>query len=544
MVVGTVADLGPSAPQHRQSAGALVTDALAERCRAFTSGRRYNPNHVAFVHVWKAGGTSFRNLLFDQSKRAGRPVAWPWESCLAREHAFWQPSSLDQCRAETQRAHTIEASTYAFVSAALNWRNGSASFVTLLREPGARLESTFRYQGGRGKEFVEDVRRRNGSLQDEFDRYLLSGEKMHAPWLHAPPALWREAVGAGEPWTQADGSGRSRSTRSRGMVPEMDPQRTQLSVAQVAQLGRFVTKRFSVTGVLERPADTLEVMRCRVPWFSATEFPDGRAYGTAQSWHYPLELRRNRSHVERAAATELQLYELANTLLSADLECCRRAEAAVSGTARARANTAAAGTAASTAPSKAASTAPSTAPSTVPSTRVGLLAVGLLRRLGSTAERESLARFLRDVRCAASVTNCAATAPHPAAHAAHSLWTFGVFESLAEPLAEPRAEPHAKPLVESSSGSEVNCSAAAFVAARALFSSNGPAQLRLLTRDELAMARRQCSSCAEYFLQFHKTLLAFELLEAAERVLGFRFDVVARIRIDLQARRWRHLIAI
>lgn len=140
--------------------------------------------------------------------------------------------------------------------------------------------------------------------------------------------------------------------------------------------------------------------------------------------------------------------------------------------------------------------------------RIAVLAVGLLRGLMGERDRQKSATFLRSV------------AP---------THVFAVFEALP---------------------GEESCTADALRHARALLSAERRvAQVRLVEPSELRDAACSCVACAANasgsapiprgshacagkYLQFHKVLLAFRMLEGAERD-GARFDAVLRIRMDL-----------
>ena len=65
------------------------------------------------------------------------------------------------------------------------------------------------------------------------------------------------------------------------------------------------------------------MMRCRLPWVTHEVFPYHP--GTAQTWKYPIKLRWQDNDVRlRATENEEWLYNVANQLLTEDLECCRR----------------------------------------------------------------------------------------------------------------------------------------------------------------------------------------------------------------------------
>ena len=140
--------------------------------------------------------------------------------------------------------------------------------------------------------------------------------------------------------------------------------------------------------------------------------------------------------------------------------------------------------------------------------RIALLAVGLLRGLMEERARQVSSTFLRAV----APTHC-----------------FAVFEALP---------------------SEESCTPDALRHAHSLLSADGAriAQVRLVEASELRQAACSCmvcqanttatkqpggaNACQGKYLQFHKVLLAFRMLEGAERD-GARFDAVLRVRMDI-----------
>jgi len=67
--------------------------------------------------------------------------------------------------------------------------------------------------------------------------------------------------------------------------------------------------------VLEREAETLEVLRCRLPWAAAHAHKLPHAAGTAQTWEYPAKLEADAGAMRAATAVEQQLPAVYNSLL-------------------------------------------------------------------------------------------------------------------------------------------------------------------------------------------------------------------------------------
>ena len=121
--------------------------------------------------------------------------------------------------------------------------------------------------------------------------------------MHAPPELF-------PPGADLSVWGRPGATGSDAISPH-----------QLGQVLTFIARRYSAVGVLERPAETAEVLRCRLPWINATTLP--RVESNAQTWAYPVNLTMDAELMRNHTVVEQYLYELADLLLTADLACCR-----------------------------------------------------------------------------------------------------------------------------------------------------------------------------------------------------------------------------
>lgn len=267
---------------------------------------------VAFAHVPKTGGTSLQALLESSASDAGLDV-------LNTHLQVLKHTTLANLRTRAAHAQLLTGhNPVAFVADALAWHDGHFAMLTLLRNPFNRLESSYRYHQGKGTERAKQVMacHRNGAdiLQAGFDAMLLSRAggrgRDQAAWIHAPPELWRES---GCP-----------TAATQGFIDEhvatcpltMHPK-------QLRQVFEAILKTFAVVGILERMPETLEVLRCRVPWFKNTSMPKVSLHSQVEP--YPITLRHNASLMGPAALTEAKLYEFGNALLKADLECCRAA---------------------------------------------------------------------------------------------------------------------------------------------------------------------------------------------------------------------------
>lgn len=277
-----------------------LSSALSERCARFQQSP-YSPNAVAFTHLPKSGGTSYQSLLRQSSP--GRKTCNVHLLPEAEFAASRQAGTLYGGTADCDIL--IGHANMAFEERGLEWRGRTnATFVTIVREPTARAASLFRYRGGRGQEYVAEVLSRNGSLQQEFEQFLAQqAPTMVAAWMHAPPEMFPAGADLSV-WGHPSSAGSDA-----------------MSSQQLERVLAFIARRYGAVGVLERPDETAEVLRCRLPWISAPTLP--RVDANAQTWTYPVKLTADAELMRNHTAVEQRLYDWANVLLTKDLECCR-----------------------------------------------------------------------------------------------------------------------------------------------------------------------------------------------------------------------------
>ena len=294
--------------QHNWSnaSAALLSNALSARCPRFGGLNHegpYSTDAVAFMHHPKAGGTSYQLVLRQQARRKNKTVCDVRR--MIKNHKGKNFLEAEAAAVNGGRANFTQScdvlighATYALEAEALQWRGSrTGTYVTMFRSPAERAMSLFRYQGGNGHKYVNEVLKRNGSLQSEFEKALVEREDMTAAWLHAPPSIFRQRR---DFMVMAGGS---------------------MTWEEVAQVMAYIAYRHSAVGVLERSAESMEVVRCRVPWFGAKQMPHSKA--TAQTWPYPVELKVDKALMARHVAVEEVLYAWASLLLTIDLRCCR-----------------------------------------------------------------------------------------------------------------------------------------------------------------------------------------------------------------------------
>ena len=239
-------------------------------------------------------------------------------------------------RADVLVSHGIAAWQGSF----LGWKGGNFSRIGVLREPNTWMQSRFRYCGGNSHPIstkectpyrtgccIPHIYAKNLTLQQGYEQWVTDqckhggggGGKAvgcmpdeHALYYFAPPELLKRKglkPSLMEPKV---------ANRSAGPAAEQ----MKLTAADLVTVMSYIVRRYAVVGVLERPAETLEVIRCRIPWLSkAHEYPHERSTAA-----YPVSLSNEliRTSLNELEANTAQLYGLANLILSVDIECCRQ----------------------------------------------------------------------------------------------------------------------------------------------------------------------------------------------------------------------------
>ena len=199
----------------------------------------------------------------------------------------------------------------------------SATMITTFREPSARLTSHFRYHWGKGQAYAAELMRTGGrdAVLHAYSQFVEVRGPMQGrsiAFQHAPEEVWT-----------GSGCGQAKTAHSSNLYESTRCER-RVSPDTLAKIEAFIAQRFAVVGVLERPAETLEVLRCRLGIVAAAqdagaivaEMPHSAS--TAQRGKYPVELPRDTAAVRDSTSLEWHLYRHANAVLSADVACCRR----------------------------------------------------------------------------------------------------------------------------------------------------------------------------------------------------------------------------
>ena len=323
--------LPPSLPPSLPVLFANLAREVAQRCERFQSP---SDRRLAFTHIPKSAGGSMELLLQREASRSSKRICdtnlWYHRLNATPKHPHAHEEFVirtwDELRSATVECDVLIGHS-PFVIEEDYLSNGiltedvrePRTFLTLLREPNARAESSFRFKGGYGLEFAAKMIAANVSLQALFDDYHSSRISTQVAWLHAPRGVWLESQNvAGDnnsralPWFRTMPAG--------GVTWKGTTRERPISTHQLHRVMEWVAQRYAVVGVLERIAETMEVLQCRLGARFNMSFP---LTHTDNFNRYPIKLVHNASVLQRYTSMEQPLYKLANKILTADVACCR-----------------------------------------------------------------------------------------------------------------------------------------------------------------------------------------------------------------------------
>ena len=273
-----------------------VRSLIGSRCERFQPpALPYDRQHFAFTHVPKMGGTSMQVFLQRVARRAGKVVF------NVRTQAKALNLTMDQMRKRASGADVLIGHApiwWEEQAKSLNWRGGNFSRVTMMRDPIDTIQSGFRYNKGDPASRIRAIYAQNLTLQQGYQKFL---EEMC--------------------YLRADGTCRNKASN---MMAYHSP----VEESTVEDVMLNVVRGYAVVGMLNRLAETLEVMKCRLPWVGShlpQDFPH------ANQAPYPMRLKDDMKLMQDMVADEIQLFVLANLILSADVACCRAAARGIVG---------------------------------------------------------------------------------------------------------------------------------------------------------------------------------------------------------------------
>ena len=334
----------PSLPETRLPSATDRLRLLIEgRCARFSQQQPFDTERLAFTHVQKMGGSSIKVLLDREGRIAGKKSAHLVNQVRsdASHHVSTTMLTLRQLAAAAQLVNGWHFNAAWLESpAAVGWRGGNFTLVTILRNPIDTLQSKFRFNGGQPSLRIKAVYASHMSLQQAYDGWVQGlcegkGGPSFRPDNHNFAGAPRRAGnrtrgGPGQPkcvqFSQALAQHAPPAVFSRNGSTQWtspgcyrcNPSGNEEHASKEAVFQNLV-QRFSVVGILERRNETLEVMRCRVPWVHAQAFPHENP-----TKPFPVHLQNDAELMHQITADDAELVSLANRVLSADVACCRK----------------------------------------------------------------------------------------------------------------------------------------------------------------------------------------------------------------------------
>lgn len=315
---------------------------IDERCARFGAGE-FDTENVAFTHVQKMGGTSLAKMLHAQSRRKNKTIMDLWS--FVRGTPWITMESLRKKANAANVVHGHINAAWLESPAALGWQGGNFSLVTIVRNPIDTLQSQFRYNGGFPQMRLKEATARNMTLQEVYDGWiqrLCEGNVSlnYAPYKGRTRGAPRRSSGGGG--TRGK-KGHPACAKFSQALSQHAPPKVFVSSAKderwasplcfrcnpappgSAFLGKkdvldHIALRYSVVGVLERRVDTMKVMRCRIPWITATALPRENPTPLIGP---RLSNDRSLAKIRQIVADDFELINVSNRILSADLACCK-----------------------------------------------------------------------------------------------------------------------------------------------------------------------------------------------------------------------------
>jgi len=262
---------------------------LHDRCSRFEADDLEHEKFV-FTHIPKAGGQSMQVAISEE----------------ARFHKVDEKNLY--------MGHIRLGNVFEWFKGSKDTR--STDYVTMLREPSAIAVSDYNYmrrmKNHNNHKVVSSFRSMDDWLISKTDDGGPGGLSLLVPW--GPSSKLLNKLRGFCSWT------RRLSQEWRCLCSDLWREVLDRSAEVLAQ-------RYTAVGLLERMEDSLEVMRCRVPWLhTLKEIPrhnarPGKAASKKPRRHHNP---RRGSLLQKKTFLQNGLYEFASKLLDADLKCCRR----------------------------------------------------------------------------------------------------------------------------------------------------------------------------------------------------------------------------
>eukprot|EP00756_Hemistasia_phaeocysticola_P048201 Hpha_TRINITY_DN22632_c0_g1::TRINITY_DN22632_c0_g1_i1::g.192768::m.192768 len=255
---------------------------LDERCSHFSS-ENLRHKRLVFTHVPKTGGQSLQTALALEANRSG----------VDKKNLYM--------------GHMRTGDVWAWYKQTRDTRG--TDYVTMLRDPVDTLVSDYHFM----RRTTTHNNNANINSYGRFDDWLLSAHDDGGPNGLALFAPWNRT-------SKTINKIRSFCSRMRWRPQEWRCLCTDLWRVYLDHTAELLTQRYAVVGVLDRLEDSLEVLRCRVPWLQGLKSLPHKNMRTDRK---PKEVR-NEEALRRKTYLQRGVYNFASRLLDADLACCRR----------------------------------------------------------------------------------------------------------------------------------------------------------------------------------------------------------------------------
>jgi len=294
---------------------------------------------VGFPHLYKVGGSSIKSMLREQAQNANmnvREVTECQNFCTYKARKFFDNCFVGQ-RDKSENDQLFQLYKSIPVAkckmAVFNVTNGvfyghenyaemeyrfnhlkqlERHYIAMFREPESRYESLFRYHAeGRPGNYAQ-IHGVNSpkKFQNKFNEFLSKQSNQHSMVYLSQNA----------PENILNHVGKTRkqdidTSDWKTMFPSKNLQcKTQEVVFQ------NMVDNYAVVGVLERMEEVLEVLRCRFPWFQEHTM---HHKNPTTGFFKDTPLTRNKNLLKMITPSENVLYEVANRILTADIQNCR-----------------------------------------------------------------------------------------------------------------------------------------------------------------------------------------------------------------------------
>ena len=290
-------------------------------------------------------------LLKDMANQAGKKTMNAYNMITHNSTLGTEAMRPAMSSEAAQADELVSHATAAWQDEFLRWRAGNFSRIGVMRDPIDQRQSYFRFCGGAASTghpksescSIPAIHAKNLTLQQGYEQTVTGDQHCRprngnlsappqclpddssswsAPYYFAPNSVFEnKGLKPGLMTARIEHKHEHKHEHKRAQLKDLD--QTALTPEEVTTIVSYVVERYGVFGVLERGDETLEVIRCRLPWLAgATEYPHSRPTPP-----YPEQLTNDPVHTQliELTANSAKLFIVANLVLSADVACCRAA---------------------------------------------------------------------------------------------------------------------------------------------------------------------------------------------------------------------------